>query len=163
MKGSVDVSGKVKPGTTEPRLREQTGVQHARGECSKEPSPAKAEKSGVTRVFVLSKDGRPLMPCHAARGRELLAKGKAVIVRRIPFVIRLKAEPDQTGTQPVAIKIDPGARTTGMAIVRVSPVVQHVLHLSEVAHRGSAIKDSLIRQPHRARGLAAAKPAIAGR
>jgi hypothetical protein len=39
---------------------------------------------------VLAKDGTPLMPCHAARARELLANGKAVVVRRYPFVIRLK-------------------------------------------------------------------------
>ena len=44
------------------------------------------------------------MPCHAARARELLAKDKAVVVRRYPFVIRLKYNPVETGTQPVAIK-----------------------------------------------------------
>jgi 5-methylcytosine-specific restriction endonuclease McrA len=146
-KVSLDASGKVKPDTIETRsFNEQTGVQHARGERSKEPSPAKAEKSGVTRVFVLSRDGRPLMPCHSARARELLAKGKAVIVRRYPFVIRLKRESDETGTQPVAVKIDPGAKTTGMAIVRVSPIAHHVLHLSEVTHRGASIKDSLMQR-----------------
>src|SRR5438128_565967 len=30
---------------------------------------------GSGRVFVLSKDGHPLMPCHPARARELLGKG----------------------------------------------------------------------------------------
>ena len=56
------------------------------------------------------------MPCHAARARELLAKGKAVVVRRYPFVIRLKHNPIAPETQPVAIKLDPGAKTTGIAI-----------------------------------------------
>ena len=95
-KVSIDAPGKVKPGTIETcSLDEQAGVQHVRGERSKEPSPFPQGKeySGVTRVFVLSKDGTPLMPCHAARARELLAKGKAVVVRRIPFVIRLKCNP----------------------------------------------------------------------
>jgi 5-methylcytosine-specific restriction endonuclease McrA len=147
LKVSVDAPGKVKPGATETcSPEEQAGVQHARGERSKKPSPAKAEYSGVTRVFVLAKDGTPLMPCHVARARELLAKGKAIIVRRIPFVIRLKHNPDEPGTQPTAIKLDPGAKTTGIAIVRVSPIAHHVLHLSEVTHRGAAIKDNLIQR-----------------
>ena len=55
-------------------------------------------------------------------------------------------QPDQPETQPVAIKLDPGAKTTGIAIVRVSPIAHHVLHLSEITHRGAAIKDSLLQR-----------------
>jgi 5-methylcytosine-specific restriction endonuclease McrA len=149
LKVSVDVPGKVKPGTieTDPLRRDLTGVQHARGERSAaagpSPFPQGKEQSGVTRVFVLSKDGTPLMPCHAARARELLTKGKAVVVRRYPFVIRLKHNPNEPETQPVAIKLDPGAKTTGIAIVRVAPDVHHVLHLSELTHRGTSIKERL--------------------
>ena len=135
--------GKVKPRTSEIRAV----FQHDRGErpaLSAGPSPAKrretpAEQSGVTRVFVLGKNGAPLMPCHAARARELLAKGKAVVVRLYPFVIRLKHNPVETGRQPVALKIDPGAKTSGMALVRVTPEVHYVLHLSELTHRGPDI------------------------
>jgi len=153
-KVSVDAQGKVKPGTIETRsLVEQADFQHDRGErpAAAVPSPAKCRKtptedSGVTRVFVLSKDGMPLMPCHAARARELLRKGKAVVVRRYPFVIRLKHNPIEPKTQPVAIKIDPGAKTTGIAVVRITPEVHHVLHLSELTHRGAAIKDSLAKR-----------------
>ena len=94
-------------------------------------------------MFVLAKDGAPLMPCHAARARELLAKDKAVVVRLYPFVIRLKYNPVEAGRQPVALKIDPGARTSGMAIVRVTPEVQYVLHLSEVTHRGAEIHERM--------------------
>ncbi|MFI6008227.1 RRXRR domain-containing protein [Streptomyces sp. NPDC051243] len=36
---------------------------------------------GASRVFVLSKEGQPLMPCHPARARELLGKGRAVVAR----------------------------------------------------------------------------------
>ena len=140
---SSEQKGKAKPSTSETRAV----FQHDRGErpaLSAGPSPAKrretsVEQSGVTRVFVLSKDGVPLMPCHAARARELLAKGKAVVVRLYPFVIRLKHHPIEAGRQPVALKIDPGARTSGMAIVRVAPEVQYVLHLSELTHRGADI------------------------
>src|ERR1700722_18234754 len=114
---SSEHRGKVKPRTREIRAVSQ----HDRGErpaLSAGPSPAKrpetpAEQSGVTRVFVLGKDGAHLMPCHAARARELLAKGKAMVVRLYPFVIRLKHHPVEAGTQPVAVKIDPGAKTSG--------------------------------------------------
>jgi len=148
---SVDVPGKVKSGTieTDLPLANQADFQHGRGErpAAARPSPSscksRKEKSGVTRVFVLSKDGTPLMPCHAARARELLTKYKAVVVRRYPFVIRLKHDPNEPKTQPVAIKIDPGAKTTGIAIVRVTSTAHHVLHLSELTHRGAEIKDSL--------------------
>ena len=150
-KVSVDVQGKVKPCTIETgSLAEQAGFQHDRGErpaaAGPSPFPQGKEQSGVTRVFVLSKGGTPLMPCHAARARELLAKGKAVVVRRYPFVIRLKQNPIEPETQPVAIKLDPGAKTTGIAIVRITPDAHQVLHLSELAHRGAAIKDSLAKR-----------------
>jgi hypothetical protein len=39
---------------------------------------------GASRVFVLSKEGHPLMPCHPARARELLRKGRAVVARYVP-------------------------------------------------------------------------------
>src|SRR5260370_20725641 len=146
LKVSVDAPGKVKSGKIEPGLpmADQNGVQHARGErpaaAGPSPFPQGKEQSGVTRVFVLSKDGSPLMPCHAARARELLTKGKAVVERRYPFVIRLKHNPNEPKTQPAAIKLDPGAKTTGIAIVRITSGVHHVLHLSELTHRGAAIK-----------------------
>jgi hypothetical protein len=42
------------------------------------------------------------------------------VVRLYPFVIRLKHHPIEAGRQAVALKIDPGARTSGMAIVGVA-------------------------------------------
>ena len=147
---SGDGQGKVKPGQSETCSHVEQAVSgHDRGErpaVSAGPSPepgrkAQSEQSGVTRVFVLSKDGRPLMPCHAARARELLSKGKVVVVRRYPFVIRLKHNPVEAKTQSVGIKIDPGAKTSGLGIVRITPeTAHHVLHLAEVTHRGEIIK-----------------------
>ncbi|MFD7457398.1 MULTISPECIES: RRXRR domain-containing protein [unclassified Streptomyces] len=40
---------------------------------------------GAGGVLVLSKEGRPLMPCHPARARELLGRGRAVVSRHMPF------------------------------------------------------------------------------
>ena len=69
------------------------------------------------QVFVLDKRKKPLMPCHPARARKLLRKGRAVVHKIAPFTIRLK---DRIGgeTQPVRVKLDPGSKTTGLAVVR---------------------------------------------
>lgn len=100
------------------------------------------------RVFVLGKRHQPLMPCHPARARKLLNAGRAVIVRTFPLVIRLKKQTTGT-TQPVVYKLDPGAKTTGIAVVRVDPLnpsTQHIVFTAELAHRGFAIRDSLIQR-----------------
>ncbi|MGC9541811.1 RNA-guided endonuclease IscB [Streptomyces sp. UG1] len=66
---------------------------------------------------MLSKEGQPLMPCHPARARELLTKGRAVVARQVPFTIRLKdrtlAESEVDGVQ---LRIDPGSKGTGIAL-----------------------------------------------
>ena len=93
-------------------------------------------------VFVLDRRKQPLMPCSEKRSRLLLGRGRALVVRAYPFTIRLK---DRTGgiVQPVRIKIDPGSKTTGIAVVRESGQKQHVLALMELAHRGRQISKSL--------------------
>jgi len=93
-------------------------------------------------VFVLDKHKRPLMPCTEKRARLLLARGRAVVMRVYPFAIRLK---DRIGgkTQPVRVKLDPGSKTTGIALVREKGQIQHVLTLMELAHRGHQINKSL--------------------
>src|SRR5271169_3773293 len=96
--------------------RYRATVQPVRGE--EKPAVTTAEKSGVTRAFVLSQDGNPLMPCSNARARILIKKGKAKIDRLFPFTIKLTLE-TTTHLQPVAIKFDPGAKTTGIALVRL--------------------------------------------
>lgn len=103
-------------------------------------------------VFVLDKQKRPLMPCSEKRARLLLARGRAVVVRLAPFTIRLK---DRVGgeTQPLRVKIDPGSRVTGLAVVRETETPEpdtdaprchtEVLWLAELTHRGAAISASL--------------------
>ena len=36
-------------------------------------------------TFVLSKDKKPLSPCHPARARKLLSKGRASVYKRYPL------------------------------------------------------------------------------
>lgn len=116
------------------------------------PSPAShdAENAGrkagsQNRVLVVGKHHEPLMPCHPARARALLKSGRAVIHRRFPLVIRLK-DRAAGAVQPVLVKLDPGARTTGVALARAeatNPQAQHVLFAAELTHRGTQIRDAL--------------------
>ncbi|KLR58012.1 RNA-guided endonuclease IscB [Diaphorobacter sp. J5-51] len=95
------------------------------------------------RVFVLAQRGQPLMPCHPARARQLLRQGKAVVHRTMPLVIRLK-DRLEGDTQPVRLKLDPGSKGTGLALVREQPSgTLAVLHLFELAHRGRQISEAL--------------------
>jgi len=56
------------------------------------------------------------MPCHPARARELLKVGKAAVYCRYPFTIILR-ERDGGDTQPIEVKLDPGSRETGIALI----------------------------------------------
>lgn len=94
------------------------------------------------RVFVLDRNLKPLDPCHQARARELLNKGRAQVFKRYPFTIVL---PDRTleesTTHPHRIKIDPGSKTTGFAVVQEP--TGRVTNALEITHRGQQIKDSI--------------------
>ena len=95
-------------------------------------------------VFVLDKRKELLMPCSEKRARLLLTRGRAVVVRRYPFTIRLK---DRVGgeVQPVRIKIDPGSKTSGIAVVTDEDgnTPAKVLRLFELSHRGRQISQAL--------------------
>ncbi len=97
------------------------------------------------RVFVLDTHRQPLMPCHPARARELLRKGKAAVFRRFPFTIILK---DREGgaTQHITAKADPGSRTTGLALVAAFQRGLTVVWAAELAHRGQTIRAALAKR-----------------
>ena len=86
-------------------------------------------------VFVLNKNKKPTNMCTEAQARILLSKGAAVVHKRYPFTIRLKTLSVESVT-PCHIKIDPGSKTTGFAIVDDQ---SHVLFLAELTHRGDQI------------------------
>jgi len=104
-------------------------------------------------VCVLDRRKKPLMPCSEKRARTLLASGRARVHRLIPFTIRLvDRSVDECALQPITIKLDPGSKTTGLALVRESTVLNkdtseqrtaHVLTLVELTHRGQQIRDAL--------------------
>lgn len=105
----------------------------------------------MQHVFVLDANENPLMPCQPARARQLLRQGRAAIYRRYPFTIILK---DRTGgaTQPLQFKVDPGSRTTGIALVAENRDGRKMVWAAELEHRGLAIKDALLKRRALRRG-----------
>ena len=104
-------------------------------------------------VLVLDKAKRPLMPCTPKRARKLLAAGRARVHRLFPFCIRLiDRRLEQSALQPLRLSLDPGSKTTGLAVSRVAEVtdadgvvepVMHIVFLMELVHRGRAISEAL--------------------
>lgn len=68
-------------------------------------------------VYVQSKDGKPLMPTtRCGHVRHLLKTGKAKVVERNPFTVRLLYETEEI-TQPLYLGIDPGRTNIGVTVV----------------------------------------------
>jgi len=89
-------------------------------------------------VFVLDTNRKPLTPCKPSLARKLLNAGKAKVFRLYPFTIILNKEVNDT-PKPLTIKIDPGSKTTGLAILSGS----NLIWVGELTHRGQSIKASL--------------------
>lgn len=95
----------------------------------------------MSKVFVLDTNKQPLNPIHPGRARMLLAQGKAAVLRRYPFTLILKEEVLNSQVEPLQIKIDPGAKTTGIALV--NETTGEVVWIAELQHRGFQIRDAL--------------------
>ena len=65
-------------------------------------------------VYVLNIEGKPLMPCKESKARHLLRDGKAIVVKKEPFTIRLLFEVDNVA-QEVALGIDSGSKHIGVS------------------------------------------------
>ncbi|MBC8741841.1 HNH endonuclease [Paraburkholderia sp. UCT31] len=95
-------------------------------------------------VFVLDRRGRPLMPCSEKRARLLLARGRARVHRVVPFVIRLTDRlAEDSAYQSLRVKLDPGSKVTGVALVRMFDEGVAVLNLFDLVHRGRQISEAL--------------------
>lgn len=63
--------------------------------------------------------------------------------RRQPFTIILNYAIDEPATQESEVKIDPGAKTTGITLVRHGQNGARVIWAAEIEHRGFQVKDAL--------------------
>ncbi|NJN65774.1 MAG: HNH endonuclease, partial [Chloroflexaceae bacterium] len=121
----------------------------------------------MQHVFVLDQHKQPLMPCHPARVRHLLKRGKAAVFRRAPFTIILR-EREGGETQPMELKLDPGSKTTGIALVATGKRGRRVVWAAELHHRGERIRKALadrraIRRSRRQRKTRYRKPRFLNR
>jgi 5-methylcytosine-specific restriction endonuclease McrA len=85
---------------------------------------------------------RSLSLCHPARTRRLLTAGKAAVFRRFPFTIILKHAVPAAQPDPLQLKIDPGSKSTGLAIVHDRSGA--VVWAAELSHRSQQVHDALL-------------------
>ena len=90
-------------------------------------------------VFVLNTNKQPLEPCSPTIAKKLLRAGKAAVFRRYPFTIILKKVVKLKEIKSCHLKLDPGSKTTGMAILQENKLIW----AAELTHRGQQIKDDL--------------------
>ncbi len=89
-------------------------------------------------VLVVDANKIPLTPCKPSMAKKLLKAKKAAVYRRFPFTIILKKECIPNKPQ-LELKIDPGSKTTGLALVLNDALVW----CAELNHRGSLVKKKL--------------------
>ncbi len=98
----------------------------------------------MSRILVVYAERQPLMSCRPARARQLLKEGKAAILRHVPFVLILKTSRPEAVVQPLRVKLDPGATTSGIAVV--NDLSGEGVWAAEVNHRGQEIREALTKR-----------------
>ena len=90
-------------------------------------------------VITLDKRKKPLGVCTERRARVLITKGRACVYRYFPFTIIIKdrdvRKEEPSGTYRV--KIDPGAKHTGIAVIRNEDSA--VVFYEQIEHRAEQI------------------------
>lgn len=95
-------------------------------------------------VYVLNKEGQPLMPTRPVIARLLLKEGKAKCIRRTPFTIKLLVDTTEY-KQEVVAGMDTGSKTIGCAAATNGKVV----YQSEVQIRQDVSKKMEQRRMYR--------------
>ena len=95
-------------------------------------------------VYVINKNGNPLMPCKPAKAKHLLKAGKAKVIKRTPFTIKLLWDCEEN-TQEVVAGMDTGSKTIGCAAIANGKVV----YQSEVQIRQDVSKKMEQRKMYR--------------
>ncbi|BAZ18783.1 hypothetical protein NIES4071_106680 (plasmid) [Calothrix sp. NIES-4071] len=95
-------------------------------------------------VFVLDSDKKPLTMCTAGLARKLLDSQKAAMFKWYPATIILKKSVVELPLAYLELRIDPGSRYTGFALVEIA--TETVIWAMELEHRGLLISESLIKR-----------------
>jgi len=104
----------------------------------------------MSRILVVDAQRRPLMPCTPARARILLKSRKAAVLRRFPMVLILKDARPEGVVAPLRVKLDPGAKTSGIAVVNEH--TGEVVWAAELTHRSQEIHHALLKRAAARRG-----------
>lgn len=85
-------------------------------------------------VYVLNKQGKPIMPCKEAKARKLLKQNKAKIAKHEPFTIQLLFDCENQ-TQEVNLGIDAGSKHIGVS----ATTKKQVLYEADVELRNDIV------------------------
>lgn len=85
-------------------------------------------------VYVLNKQGEPIMPCKEAKARKLLKQNKAKIAKHEPFTIQLLFECENQ-IQEVNLGIDAGSKHIGIS----ATTEKQVLYEADVELRSDVV------------------------
>lgn len=99
-------------------------------------------------VYIISKDGHPLMPTDRhGKVRRMLKQSKAKVIKRCPFTVQLLYETTEA-TQPITLGVDAGSKHIGLSAATEGKE----LYASEVEFRADIVdKLSTRREFRRAR------------
>lgn len=100
-------------------------------------------------VFTVDANRNILDPCHPAVARKLQTQGKAKQLRRYPMVLILEKQVEHPNPQPLTLKIDPGSKVTGFALLNAK---NEVIWAAELTHRGQSVSASLLSRAQLRRG-----------
>lgn len=95
----------------------------------------------MSQVFVVDSEKRPLDPIHPGYARWLLTCQQAAVFKQYPFTIILKHAEPEAQPAPVRLKLDPGSKATGLALV--NDAKGEVVWAAELTHRGQQVKKRL--------------------
>ena len=129
---------------------ETQGWEHP---CSTSPARGRRKAERESMVITLDKRKRPLGTCTEKRARKLMEAKRAVIYRYYPFTIIIKdidarkinakddilSDEKPSSRHDYRIKIDPGAKHTGITVVENNKVILFM----QVGHHGEIVKKSL--------------------
>jgi len=97
----------------------------------------------MQKVFVVDKNGRPLMPCSPTLCKQFKKEGRSRVYRLKPFTIQL-IDVEGGETKDVEYKVDAGSKFTGLALVGNFEKQGNVLlWAANLQHRGQEIKNAL--------------------
>jgi hypothetical protein len=96
-------------------------------------------------VYVINKNGNPLMPCSQTKARKLLKQNKAKCIKKIPFTIKLLWDCEEN-TQNLILGVDTGSTKIGTAVINQK---NEVIYISEVEIRNDITEKMKQRSKYR--------------